>query len=383
MRQAWASPSGQRRVWAATLAVAVALLGFSAGTAAAVPANFWGVAYQTTPTPEQFQRLKTGGVDSVRVPVSWAEVQPTEKGPLNWSAVDAAVARAVQAKLSLLPFVYDAPSWAVPRAKVPGPTTVRAPKTLPVKTAAERSAWSSFLEQAATRYGPEGTFWSEHPALTGAPLRTWQIWNEPNFKYFVTRPNPGDYGKLVQTSFSALRSVDPGAQIVLAGMFSQPIEATRNYKPPQAYFAADFLEKMYRTTPGIKAKFQGVALHPYTGSFKRLTPEIEEFRRVLARNRDAGKGLWITEIGWSSEPVGQEHDSFAKGPAGQARELKAAFSLFVHKAAKWHLKRVFWFSVDDDPENCNFCGGSGLFGPGFVPKPSWFAYVKFAGGSPG
>lgn len=382
MRKARTSPSGQRRAWAATLAVAAAFLGLGAPSAAAVPADFWGVAFQATPTPEQFQRLKTGGVDSVRMPISWAEVQPTAGGALNWSFSDTVVLRAVQAKLNVLPFIYEAPSWAVPRAKVPGPTSLRAPKTLPVRTAAERSAWSSFLQQAAARYGPGGAFWSEHPGLPSSPLRTWQIWNEPNFKYFVTRPNPSEYGKLVQISFSALRSVDPGAQIVLAGMFAQPIEAIRSYKPPQAYFAADFLEKMYKSTPGVKAKFQGAALHPYTGNFKRLTPEIEEFRHVLMRNHDARKGLWITEIGWSSEPFGQEHDSFAKGPAGQARELKKAFGLFVHKAAKWRLKRVYWFSVDDNHGNCNFCGGSGLFAPDFAPKQSWFAYVKFAGGTP-
>jgi hypothetical protein len=257
----------------------------------------------------------------------------------------------------------------------------RAPKTLPVKTAAERGAWSSFVKLAAERYGPGGAFWSANPTLPAEPIRTWQIWNEPNFKYFVTRPNPADYGKLVGISFAALRSVDPGAQVVLAGMFSRPIEATLKVKPPQAYFAADFLEKMYRSTPGVKAKFQAAALHPYTGTFKRLTPEIEEFRRVMSRNHDGGKGLWITEIGWSSEPFDQEHDAFAKGLAGQARELKAAFALFKRNVARWRLKGIYWFSVDDQQGVCNFCGGSGLFAQGFAPKPAWFAYVKFAGGS--
>src|SRR5262249_10101206 len=154
--------------------------------------------------------------------------------------------------------------------------------------------------------------------------------NEPNFKYFVARPNPVEYGQLVKASFAAVRGVDPAAQLVLAGLYSHPGEAG-HFSPPRAYFAADFLERMYRSTPGIGTKFQGVALHPYTGSFKRLAPQIEEFRQVLARNHDSGKGLWITEIGWSSEPFGQEHDAFAKGPAGQARELKAAFTLFVQK----------------------------------------------------
>ncbi len=35
------------------------------------------------------------------------------------------------------------------------------------------------------------------------PIRTWQIWNEPNFKYFVAKPNPGEYGKLVKISNAA------------------------------------------------------------------------------------------------------------------------------------------------------------------------------------
>ncbi len=371
------------RAWTAALALAIAAMVGPASSAAAVPANFWGVSPQAPPTIEQFQRLHAGGVDSIRIGIAWGSVQQTPQGAPDWGAIDYLVSGANEAGLDVLPFVYGAPTWAVPAAKVPGPTSARAPKTLPVKTAGERAAWSAFLVLAAQRYGPSGTFWQEHPTLPAAPIRTWQIWNEPNFKYFVTRPNPADYGKLVKISFAALRGVDPGAKIVLAGLFAQPIEATRRYRPPQAYFAADFVERMYRSTPGVKSKFQGVALHPYTGKYTRLAPEIEEFRRALKRNHDGGKGLWITEIGWSSETYGQEHDSFAKGPAGQARELKKAFGLFVQKATKWRLKRVYWFSVDDAQGICNFCGGSGLFGPGFVPKKSWFAYVRFAGGTPG
>ena len=193
------------------------------------------------------------------------------------------------------------------------------------------------------------------------------------------RPNPADYGKLVNISYNAIRSVDRGAKLILGGMFSRPNEATFKAKPPQAYFAADFLNRLYRSTPGIKRKFIGVALHPYTGSYKRLTPYIEEFREVLKFNHDAGKALWITEIGWSSEKP-SHNDSFAKGPKGQVTQLKGAFNLFKHKAAKWKLKRIYWFSVDDQPGACNFCGGSGLFGEGFRSKRSWFAYVHFAGG---
>ncbi len=377
-------PFGLTRTWIAALAVSLVALGSTPPLAAAVPGNFWGVSPQGVPTAEEFQRLRAGGVDSVRIPIGWSAIQREPGGPTDFSSVDPLVAGAAQAGLEVLPFVYNSPSWVVPLVVVPGSHgTVRAPKTLPVRSGFQRSSWTGFLKLVVARYGPGGSFWAENPALPPRPVRTWQIWNEENFKYFVVRPNPAEYGKLVKLSHTAIKSVDPGAKIVLGGMFAQPREAQFQRKPPQAYFATDFLEQLYSTTPGIKSKFDGVALHPYTGAYQELTPDIEAFRAVLKENHDAGKGLWITEIGWSSQPPDPKHNAFAKGRQGQVKQLNGAFRLFKAKQAKWRLKQIFWFSVDDRTGICNFCDGTGLFGEGFVPKPAWFAYVKFAGGSPG
>lgn len=375
-------PLGQMRAWMAAIAVSVAGLATIAPAAAAVPGDFWGVSPQAIPSVEQFQRLRTGGVDSVRVPISWSAAQPFSGAEAHFTAPDQLIAGATAAGLKVLPFVYDAPSWAVSPAVVPSSGgRSKAPKTLPVKTGAQRAAWASFLQLVVARYGPGGAFWTANPALPETPIRTWQIWNEQNFKYFVVRPNPADYGKLVNVSYAAIKGVDSGAKLILGGMFARPKEAEFKRKPAQAYFASDFLEQLYRSTPGIKRKFSGVALHPYTTEYQQLTPDIEEFRSVLTANHDAGKGLWITEIGWSSQPRAG-HDGFAKGPKGQVTQLNGAFKLLKRNQVKWRLKQVYWFSVDDQPGICNFCDGTGLFGEGFVPKKSWFAYVKFAGGTP-
>ncbi len=368
-------PTGRIRAWLAVLAATAALFATFAASAAAAPPNFWGVVPQGLPNAEQFQRLERGGVGSIRVPISWALVQPVQGGTPNWSAVDPLVAGAATAGIDVLPFVYAAPKWAVPVDR-----RWESPKNLPVRTAAQRSGWQAFLTAVVQRYGPQGTFWAENPAVPKRPLRTWQIWNEQNFKYFVAKPNPAEYGKLLKLSATTIKAADPGAKLILGGMFARPNEATHNFKPPQAYFAADFLQQLYETTPGIKSKFQGVALHPYTSNYKRLTPYIEEFRNVLKANQDAGKPLWITELGWSSDKP-TANDSFAKGTQGQATQLRGAFSLLRAHQAKWHLRGVYWFSIEDGaPAACNFCGGSGLFGPGFAPKPSWTAFVRFAGG---
>ena len=137
---------------------------------------------------------------------------------------------------------------------------------------------------------------------------------------------------------------------------------------------------MYRSNPGIRHRFEGVALHPYAGSYQQLRPQIEEVRQVLRRNHDGRKGLWITELGWSSERPSRD-DAFAVGWRGQARQLRGAFRLLRHNQRRWRIRRVYWFSVDDLDGSCNFCGGSGLFRSRSRAKPAWHAYVHFAGGT--
>jgi hypothetical protein len=377
-----------RKTRALTAALAVVLaLGVFAASAAAVPAKFFGVVPQSTLTQEQFNTLKQGGVKEMRVAMIWAAIEPSRGGAPQWSEFDPIVERAAKSGIELLPFVIGSPSWAVPNANVPGAPGAKAPAHLPT-TGTGATAWTSFLKAAVARYGPGGSYWTENPLVPDKPINAWQIWNEPNFKYFVAKPNPTEYGKLVKLSSTAIKSADPSAQVILAGLFSKPAGARflNGKKVIHAtspnYFASYFLEQMYKTNPGIKSSFQGVALHPYVARYRQLPAEIEELRGVMTREGDGTKGLWITELGWSSEPPQGPSNVFAVGASGQARELKGAFTLLKADATKFRLRRVYWFSVDDAAETCNFCNGSGLFKKGFVPKKSWTEFTKFTGGTP-
>ncbi|HEX5593521.1 MAG TPA: hypothetical protein VFX35_09245 [Solirubrobacterales bacterium] len=370
------------RAWTLALALTTFFAVF-ASAAQALPAGFWGVVPQNSPSSAQFQRLGKGGVESIRISIGWPSVQPTQTSSFDWSGFDNQVEEAAKAGIKVLPFLTGAPEWAVPAKRVPGAGGLTAPARLPVSGAA-RTGWVSFVTAAVARYGPTGSFWAEHPGLPARPIREWQIWNEPNFKYFIAKPNPAEYGQLVKLSYSAIHTADPGAKVVLAGLFSRPKGSrdarTKKHKSLN-WYASDFVNVMYKRTPGIKTKFQGAALHPYTIYARELPEVVEEFRKTLSANGDAGKKLLVTELGWSSGPK-NTGNLFAKGPSGQAKELRTAFTQLRSKQAKWKLKSVFWFSVDDLPGACNFCDGSGLFGPGFTPKPAWYAFVKFAGGTP-
>ncbi len=353
------------------------------GTAsAALPSSFWGVVANEAPTGEEARVLDEGGVESLRLPIDWAAVQGSKGAVPDWGSVDPTVRAAAEAGLTVLPFLTGAPSWAVASESVGG--GAKAPRALPVLTATQRAGWREFLRLAVFRYGPGGSFWTENPLLPERPIRTWQVWNEENFKYFAARPSPSQYGKLVVQSYQDLRSADAGAQIVLGGLFTRPQGGGAKAKPgriKRAYFATEFLEQMYRTTPGVRGKFAAVAIHPYSYSYKQLPGEIEAVRAALKRAHDPGRALWLTELGWSSgkPEAANGHNGFEKGRQGQARELSGAFNLLRSKATAWRVKRVYWFSFTDAPGTCNFCDGSGLFGDGFTPKPAWSAYKRLAG----
>ena len=386
MSQSGRGLEGRARAWTAAFAILAfaALSGGFAASAGAVPGNFWGVAPQATPTAEQFQRLKAGGVDSTRVPIEWGAVQANPGTDFNWNGTDAMIGSAAAAGIEVFPFVTGAPTWAV-RSALVHKVGAMAPLNLPVRTAVQKTGWTIFLTETIRRYGPNGAFWAANPAIPYRPIRIWQLWNEPNFKYFVARPNPAEYGKLIKLSTPVIKGIDPGAKIVLAGLFAAPKEATYRKKPPQAYFATDFIEQLYKKTPGVKALFDGVALHPYTYDYQDISGHVEELRGVLKAAHDPGVGLWITELGWSAGRPNASNgfNGFEKGPSGQAKQLKGSFQLLKANQKKWRIKQVFWFSVDDKPGACNFCDGSGLFAPGFVARPSWKAFVKFAGGVAG
>src|SRR4051794_30673125 len=136
MRQLRMRPPRRARVWLAAFVIgALGVLG-PASSAAALPANFWGVVPQGSQNVETLQRLKAGGVDSIRIPISWSSVQPVKDGLWNWSDADSFFAAAAAARLNVLPFLSTAPGWAVPVDRRFGSS-----KFLPVRSGRQRAGW--------------------------------------------------------------------------------------------------------------------------------------------------------------------------------------------------------------------------------------------------
>ena len=362
------------------LALAAALAAPS--VAGALPRTFFGIGPQTPLSETDVAYMKAGGIGSVRWPVGWSSVQPTAKRRYDWSSVDAAVEAAARRGLRVLPFLYGTPRWLAAK-----------PTTLPVDSARGRSAWKAFVRAAVERYGPGGTFWAEHSAgdtggvgaggieyetatpLRPVPIRTWQVWNEANFFYFAFPVSTARYARLLKLTSPVIRSADPGAKVLLSGLFGDPDQGGRF-----GMNADDFLAGLYRV-PGIERHFDAIALHPYAFHVDDLEGLTEAMRDVALENRDPGASLYITEMGWGSQ---NDPDvvAFEQGRAGQARELRGAYRYLIGNRHRLNLEGTYWFSWKDVDGDCNFCDSVGLFheGPGFRPKPAWRAFVGITGG---
>jgi hypothetical protein len=364
-----------RLVVATALVAVLGLLTFAGGCSAEpkprLPRGFFGVAPQTPLTDADVRYMRAGGIESLRMPIAWSAVQPTRRGPYDWAATDATIETASRGGLEVLPFLAGTPPWL-------GKLT-----TLPVHNARQRAAWTAFVKAAAARYGPGGEFWRVHrteginyePAITvPKPVRTWQIWNEANFFYFAYPVSVPDYAKLLKITSRAIKSVQPGAKILLTGLFGEPNATGAKGMP-----ASEFLDRLYRV-PGIKSRFDAVALHPYAIDTEELQGMVEGVHEVTRENHDR-PGLFITEMGWGSQNNFEEV-AFEQGIRGQVRELRGAYGYLIENQRRLNLKQVYWFSWKDAALLCNFCDSVGFFREGerFKPKPSWHAFVRITGG---
>jgi len=339
--------------------------GVSGASAASAPRSFFGMMSIEQITEADASRMAAGGVSTYRFPMSWDSVQPDSASELDWGLMDATVAASAKAGLRVLPIM-----GATPKGFADNWTT------MPIYTTAQRQGWATFLREAIQRYGQGGDFWIENPGLPKFPVRTWQVWNEANFFYFTEPVVPADYFKLLKASHAVIKKEDPGAKVMLSGLFgSPPNDPRRSMKSWQ------FLEKLYKL--GAKPYFDSVAIHPYSPNTTQLRLIIEKVRNTMNRNGAKRTPIDVTEIGWGSDST----TVFGKGsPRAQAQQLTSGYDYLIRNRKKLGIRSAYWFAWKDMPSTwdlCDQCYNTGLFykGPVLKPKPAWDAFVRITGGS--
>jgi hypothetical protein len=328
-----------------------------------LPPGFIGVSPQSPASSSDFELMREAGITSVRLPLNWIAIEPRSPrlAKPDWDGFDHEVALAAESGIRIMPFVTASPEWVAP-----------APTVLPVNSALQRSAWASFLRQAVERYGPRGSFWEDNAELPFLPIRRWEIWNEENIVSFAERPDPVGFATLLRISGRTLHRADPGAKVILGGLFGRPLQI-----PPNVG-SGDFLSRVYRARR-VKPYFDGVALHPYVARARAMGAQLANLRRIMRVHHDASTPIYITELGWGSD---SGPTRWERGLQGQANQLSQAFEMISAKRLSWHIGGAWWFTWTDEGGSCQFCHSAGLLTAKRSAKPSWYRFNAWTGGDP-
>ncbi|HEU4656979.1 MAG TPA: hypothetical protein VFR97_05620 [Capillimicrobium sp.] len=354
------------------LVAALAALLLAAAPAAGarkLPHGFYGVMTDgvlMTQGDEAFARefavMRSTGVETVRPVVYWADMQPERGGPVMFGSLDRLMGEAARNGLDVIPVVLRAPSWA----RVEPGNFASPPK--------DPADFAAFLTALIGRYGPDGSFWAEHPDLPRRPQRDWQVWNEPNLDRYWSSPKPfaKDFVKLQRVAYAAIKQADPGARVILAGFGNDSWNAFR------AAYDAGLTGRMYDVA----------AAHPFTGKVKNVMKIVRFNREVMRENGDGRKPMIVTEITWPAAK-GTEATTTAGyevTPKEQAVKLTDAYRAFIRNRKRFRLERVIWSTwLTTDCCSHNSFDWSGLrkIDPRKenaepVDKPAFFAFRKLA-----
>lgn len=288
----------------------------------------------------EWNRMVTTGVESIRTPFLWYKAQPyagindvppselpellkkyeiDRKGvPTDYSGTDSIVREAAGRGLTVLPTVLAAPEWAAQSYN----SQIRPPK--------DNRTYANYLVDLVGRYGPGGKFWRLNPDLPQRPVRTWQIWNEPNHKYFWPAANwPSTYTALLKISYQSIKQADPGARVVLAGLAAR---------------AWDDLGRLYHVN--ARPYFDQAAIQVFTQKPRNVLTAARLVHDVMRKNHDGAKTWMWTEFSWpAARHRTRKHEpGFVVTPREQASRIREAYPLLAKASRSLKLSRVYWYT---------------------------------------
>lgn len=327
-----------------SLLAALLVLVPAAAQARTVPPGFFGVmadgvlmTRDDASFAHELALMRANGVESIRPVVYWADMQPERGGPVITVSLDRLIGEAARNGISVLPVVLRAPAWA--RVE---PGNFASPPRDPEDFAA-------FMRSLIARYGPQGSYWTEHPEIPKRPQRDWQVWNEPNLNRYWSSPQPFPraFARMMRVVYPAIKRADPGARVVLAGFGNDSWNALR---------------RAYRG--GLTGRLYDVfGVHPFSGRVANVLKIVRLNRRELTRHGDAGKPMVISEITWPSArgTPATVTTGFETTEAGQARNLTAAYRAFMANRRRWNLIGAYWSTwLTADAGSTNSFDWSGL-----------------------
>ncbi len=227
------------------------------------------------------------GLGWLKQQFSWEEIEP-EKGKFfvpgtmtsSWEKYDRIVDMADRYGLQIIARLDRPPAWARPAA-----TSGRGPMQ-------NYADYGDFVYAFVSRYAGR--------------VRYIQIWNEPNlwYEWGGVEPNARDYVTLLRVAYRRAKEANPNVYVL-----SAPLAPTLE-RSVRALSDLDYLQQMYDA--GAAAYFDILAANAFGQALPPDDPpdpnvlnfqRVVLLRRIMERNGDAAKAVWINEFGWNAAPA--------------------------------------------------------------------------------
>ncbi|MBS1370199.1 MAG: cellulase family glycosylhydrolase [Lentisphaeria bacterium] len=249
----------------------------------------WGIAAHPHSEMEwknidrQLGMMRDAGMTSLRHDMKFSGIAK-KKGQYDFSRYDELLEKLDEYGIHFLPILegYD---WEIVKSR---------PDAVPLYRHPEE--WRSFVRACARHYKGK--------------LRIWEIWNEQDGGFWKPNPNAAQYVPLLKIAYEELKAADPENIVIVGGLCG---------------WNTGYLRDMYAA--GARGYFDAIAVHPYGWGPDRSIfqqKRMAEFKAAMAERGDAGKPLWITECGGStnrSNLIAQQSDVLIKAIEAAARKI--------------------------------------------------------------
>jgi hypothetical protein len=295
------------------------------------------------PGPEAVERavkmMREAGVGFVRVDFLWDDIEP-QPGVFNFEKYDRIVEITARHGIKVLGILDYVAAWASPDGKW--------------NAAPDTQLFVNYAAKVISRYKDK--------------VKHWEVWNEPDSSvYWEPQDGMKRYCVFLKEVYIAAKAIDPQCVVLNGGLAHGLSSVNRLYDNGAAkYF--DIMNVHYFASPLHKGTLKGVERFP------------QLVYKIMCRNGDAAKKIWVTETGCPGVKRGLKVNYWwlGKNPdeATQAKWVEGVYSALLKSP---NVEKVFWAFFRDTSGHWN--NGVDYFGLvrwDFSPKPAYAAFKNLS-----
>jgi len=282
--------------------------------------------------------MKEAGVSWVRTDFLWEEIEP-EAGRFEFAKYDHIMGLLHKNGFNVLGVLGYSATWAVAGKKWNSPPD-------------DISLFVNFAKVVISRYKDR--------------VKYWEIWNEPDSPtYWEPQDGLKTYCGLLKEVYLAAKKEAPDCKVLNGGLASGLSSVNKLYDNGcGAYF--DILNIHIFDSPLNRNALHAVAAYPKLAY------------KVMARNGDGHKKIWVTETGCPGVKSGLKAANWWMGKnPGERQQAEWVKKVYAGLLKDKNVEAVFWAFFRDTKEHWN--NGTDYFGLvrwDFSKKPSFKAYQK-------